>query len=309
MLNVAIFEKYDIEDDVSGLIVSPVNMPTLGDGSVYDKHGEYVFTSFYFALQWTLGGKIKDSELDDLLKVHYLPRTAYALKYAVNNDVKLGNLSSTKLDYVSVDIDVKHEIALADSGCVMFAGAGNDGNEPVNHFEGAPASRESWLGVGAVDFNLDARGYSSWGNDEVYVCGMDGLFDEDDGSLALGTSYASPFVMGVVAGYMLLHEKYVGFLPSKAQTLAWIEKHVIDINIDGFDAKTGYGALLPPDKSEFIYTKYDTTTKYKSLNKVVNGKLTTSPTDKLIDLDIADINAITGFYDKENHVAYYSYVV
>lgn len=298
MYNIPVLEKYTLHAPVDGLNVWSMTMPkpraSAPEGHV--KHGHTVLTNLKFGLLEFL----TPDEILEYIQIQYMNRTIFALKRAKQLGARVLNLSSEFMDYdnlLPLMAEKGHEFEeeLSQS-CLMFAGAGNDGNEPLEHFEALAASREAFIAIGAVNELNFPRSYSSWGSGAVEFA----AFDARGGRH--GTSYSVAYVTGLVAGYEIRHLIDYGFLPSFDQTCKWMLLHAVDVGDIGFDLKTGFGVITPSEPNYFV-TMYDVKTKEKVI--LQTGEIT----EQLIHKDICDVKYITAYYDKENGKAYYSHAV
>lgn len=294
MYNIPVLEKYELHKEVVGLNVWSMKMKP-PNASTPINHVEHGYTVLQYLLM-ALSEFLTREQILEHVQVLYMVRTLFALKYAKRSNARVLNLSSEFMDYDYFHPEKGHlfEEELAKQ-CLMFAGAGNDGNEPLEHYEALAASRDAFIAIGAIDDELNPRSYSSWGSGDIMFSAVDGYFGK------YGTSYASPYITGLVAGYEVKHFIEYGFYPSFDQTCKWMMNHAVDIADIGYDLKTGYGTIIPREPNYFV-TKYDVKTKQKTIIGV-------GETDKLIHKDICDVKYITSHYDKENGVAYYSHAI
>jgi thermitase len=125
----------------------------------------------------------------------------------------------------------------ADTGSVVVAAAGNDGNSTLNY----PAGYPDVVSVGATDRNDDRASFSNANADvEVAAPGVDILSTLNGGGYAAfsGTSMATPHAAGVAA---LIWGANPGF--TAQQVRAKLDDAVDDLGAAGRDDSYGFGRL------------------------------------------------------------------
>lgn len=174
---------------------------------------------------------------DDKLNGSYV--TAALLEVAKRDDIQVVNMS-----FGGESTSSTRETALkkvADSGKIMVAAAGNDGNSTINY----PASSEGVISVGATDSDNNRASFSNF-NRYVDLCAPGARVCTTNGSgyaIGSGTSFSAPIVAAAAA---------VLKCANPALTASQIEEVLIDTAIDlgasGRDNSYGHG-LIQLDKA------------------------------------------------------------
>ncbi len=134
---------------------------------------------------------------------------------------------------------------------VLFVAASGNGHSNDFIF---PASYPGVISVGAVDGDNKRAKFSTYSNNlSVVAPGVDiiSMVGDDSYMLSSGTSFAAPFVTGLIAN-MLTHNKYLKINHIKQI----IEDSAMDINTTGYDIFTGYG-VVDVKKSVDVAKAYD----------------------------------------------------
>ena len=133
----------------------------------------------------------------------------------INSSLGYTTFDDTKTNHTYAQLDGNTTIAAraadwaASIGIVCVISAGNDGND-VWKYISTPADADSVLTVGAVDANWQYAKLSSLGNPDdkrikpdVVAVGQSAAIISPNGSAttANGTSFSSPIICGLVAGY------------------------------------------------------------------------------------------------------------
>ncbi|GAB7389213.1 hypothetical protein BSNK01_30510 [Bacillaceae bacterium] len=121
-------------------------------------------------------------------------------------------------------------------GVVVVAAAGNDGSR-VNY----PAAFPTVIAVGAVDGKDKPLPYSNSGPEVDVVAPGEAIWTTELGGgygTDAGTSLAAPQAAGLVG---LILAKYPEMKP--AQVRQWLKATAVDLEVPGWDAKTGYGRI------------------------------------------------------------------
>ena len=174
---------------------------------------------------------------------------AEAIDYATDVGAHVINLSLCLVDAnekcadLSEDPDPYIEEALknaAASGLIAVAASGNDGEDYV----GYPASSTYTIAVGAVD-NTGARAeFSNYGTALDFVApGVDvaTTYPGDAYYGGDGTSFATPYVAGILTLYVGQYATLLGNTPDLNQALGCLEANT---NQDSWNEETGYGIPL-----------------------------------------------------------------
>ena len=243
MYEIVVMEKYQLSQDPPSILnvkSQSMEVPKPGTPKGNITHSDYVLKYLLKGLRKVL----TDEEIKEHITVFCMRRTAYAIKYCIRKDIRTVNLSSEFLEYdvnpyamAGQDDTYELEKELAKT-CLMFAGAGNDGDE-TDHQEAMAASRDAWIGVGALDSNLVPRPFSSWGGGHVEFSGIDGTIDNKK-----GTSYATPYMTGIAAGIQVKCNILTGVYPDRGTTYKWLVELATDVGEPGVDLKTGHGVIV-----------------------------------------------------------------
>lgn len=156
------------------------------------------------------------------------------IEYAVSNGAKVINMSiggrtaSTALK-LAVDSAVS-------SGLTVVAAAGNEGSTSLSF----PAAYDNVIGVGAVDFNNNKTSYSNTGQGITIMAGGSARVATTTTYIgtASGTSFASPYVAGLVA---LMYSSNANVTPN--MVFDAIAKGAVDLGSSGYDTTFGYGMV------------------------------------------------------------------
>lgn len=133
----------------------------------------------------------------------------------------------------------------ADKGVIHFAAAGNAGYQPDRNTMNWPARYDALcIAVGALQEGEEPAPYSSAGEElDVTAPGSRLIGAYKDGGYAYlyGTSMATPHVAALGA---LILDRYDGAITTVQQMELYIEKHAKDLLEEGWDARTGHGAVV-----------------------------------------------------------------
>ena len=160
-----------------------------------DVQGEYRVEEF----NWTFAAEYADSLGVDVINT--------SLGYSTFLDSNM-NYTYDDLDGQTAFITRASAIA-AKKGIVLVNSAGNEGGNSWRYVS-APADAENILSVGAVNARFEKASFSSIGptadgrlKPEISALGTDVVVVDESGgiSYARGTSFASPLVAGLVAGF------------------------------------------------------------------------------------------------------------
>ena len=144
-----------------------------------------------------------------------------------------------------------------------FVAAGNEAGESYNH----TMEVEEVTGVAAYSINADGEavsaGYSSI-SDAVDFAGPSSIYlnieaktpDDVEGVAKRGTSFSTPWLCGMAVLVDDFFLDKTGKPLSREAMLRFFRDHCTDLNGEGFDPKTGYGAVRLPDPAEIDIAKY-----------------------------------------------------
>ena len=122
-------------------------------------------------------------------------------------------------------------------GCILVAAAGNDNSSEPFY----PAAYEEVIAVSAIDQNDEKAGFSNFGN-YIDFCapGVNILTTWKDGSYAYGsgTSFAAPFVAGVIALILSKHPEL-----SAEDVIETLRLQAEDLGEEGWDQYYGWGLI------------------------------------------------------------------
>jgi hypothetical protein len=132
-----------------------------------------------------------------------------------------------------------------DNGTTFFCAAGNNGDDGML----GEAKSDKHLAIGALEPNekLKWASYSSIGKELDYV---------SIGFYGFGTSYTTPTfcaMCGLVQDFFI---DKVGRALHRGELINFINDHLIDIDDEGFDIKTGHGLFILPDPLDIDIEKY-----------------------------------------------------
>ncbi|MCW2925111.1 MAG: putative in [Thermoleophilia bacterium] len=168
----------------------------------------------------------------------YVSAEVRAIRWAVANGAGVINLSVG-----SQSPSTAEHAAIADAlraGVVVVAAAGNDGDQGVGAID-YPAAYPEVIAVGAIDRDDDVPGFSSHGATLALAApGVDVDVARSGGAWRTwsGTSFAAPAVAGAAS---ILGGMRPDWTP--AQVRAALVETARDIDVDGWDERSGSGAL------------------------------------------------------------------
>jgi subtilisin family serine protease len=168
-----------------------------------------------------------------------------AMHRAIDDQVDIINLSVT----MGGKHPAIHDVILRayKQGIPIIAAAGNGGE--FEHSDVAvPASYPETIAVGAIDADLKRTYFSQEGGNLDFVApGFDirSTFPGSEYRRAHGTSFATPWVAGVVALMIAKHRKYGGRTPinNVEDIRQHLSKTSIDLGDAGKDTKYGFGII------------------------------------------------------------------
>lgn len=132
-----------------------------------------------------------------------------------------------------------------DNGTTFFAAAGNKGEDGMQ----GESKSEKYLAIGALEpkKSLKKASYSSIGEELDYV---------SIGFYGIGTSYTTPTfcaMCGLVQDFFI---DKTGRALVRNELINFINDHLIDVEDEGVDIKTGNGLFILPNPSEIDIAKY-----------------------------------------------------
>lgn len=163
-----------------------------------------------------------------------------ALVAGIDKAVELGcdiinmSISASSPDALNTDTNRTLRTAVSDAysgGILMVSAVGNYGNSNVYY----PAGFDNVIGVGAVDSTLTIASYSCFSS-ATYVCAPGTNVVQENGTLARGTSFATPCVAGAAA---LLLQKTPDSTP--ADIMEVIKTDAAELGETGWDKYYGWG--------------------------------------------------------------------
>lgn len=171
--------------------------------------------------------------------------TSKCIEYILENKVHLFTTSS-----ISGTLSKAKEKAMQDcidNGTTFFCGAGNKGENGML----GEAKSEKHISIGALNPNTKLKWatYSSIGKELDYV---------SIGFYGKGTSYTTPTfcaMCGLVQDFFI-HK--TGRALVRSELIDFINDHLIDVEEEGFDIKTGHGLFVLPDPNTINICKYVT---------------------------------------------------
>ncbi len=132
-----------------------------------------------------------------------------------------------------------------DNGTTFFCAAGNKGDDGML----GEAKSDKYISIGALQPNTSLKwaSYSSIGKELDYV---------SIGFYGIGTSYTTPTfcaMCGLVQDFFI-HK--TGRALVRSELIDFINDHLIDVEEEGFDTKTGHGLFVLPDPNTINISKY-----------------------------------------------------
>lgn len=169
--------------------------------------------------------------------------TSKCIDYILENNVHLFTSSS-----LGTTISKAKEKAMQDcidNGTTFFAAAGNKDYDGMLD----EAKSEKYISIGALapDKKLKWANYSSIGEELDYV---------SIGFYGIGTSFTTPTfcaMCGLVQDFFI---DKTGRALVRSELIDFINDHLIDVEEEGFDIKTGNGLFILPNPSEIDIGKY-----------------------------------------------------
>lgn len=167
-----------------------------------------------------------ESFLSDILR---------AIDYAIEKRVDVINLSMGSSEYSDIE---NEEIQKAiNSGVVVVAAAGNDGNSTYEY----PASYDNVISVGATDKNNEKTIFSNY-NNKISLCapGENILTTNIQGgySYCRGTSFSAPIVSAMAA---IVKSVRPDLKPQSIKDI--LQNNALDLGASGRDDYFGYGKV------------------------------------------------------------------
>ena len=162
---------------------------------------------------------------------------ANGIKFAREHGAQVINLSlgsSTKSVLIEREV-----IKCINQGVIVVAASGNQGAAGVLH----PGNMDEIISVGAVNKRKKVSDFSSIGPEVDIVGPGESILVanlQNGYSLNSGTSFASPFVAGIIALMISMRKGY-----TQEEVKKQLEAFAIDINEPGFDINSGHGLINP----------------------------------------------------------------
>ncbi len=203
-------------------------------------------------------------------RIHLMPPTISSIKYCIDNDIKIVNMS-----LAGSRMPENREKELAEHA-FLITSAGNSGSDG----ETTAARREHWMAVGAVDRNYRLHNYSSWGLGHVKAVAQP--------ELGNGTSFAAPVVAALLGQWYAWYYEATGVYPNVKQTNNFIRINCHDILADGKDLQTGWGLFRLPwmyEASKVVLTNDSTAAKKYTYTQEMNRSTQTK--EESITLNVA----------------------
>ena len=146
-----------------------------------------------------------------------------------------------------------------EAGCIFFGACGNDGNKGVN----AEISYEGYWAIGGVKPTYNSEldkyewdklkkvSYSSVGEELDYVTIAEILGVN-------GTSFCSPVFAAMCGLVQQFFIEKIGRRLTREEMAKFIGDNLIDVDVEGFDIRTGHGLFILPEPSTIDIRKYVT---------------------------------------------------
>lgn len=132
-----------------------------------------------------------------------------------------------------------------DNGTTFFCAAGNKGDDGML----GEAKSDKHIAIGALQANTKLKwaSYSSIGKELDYV---------SIGFYGFGTSFTTPTVCAMCGLVQDFFIDKTGRALVRSELIEFINDHLIDVEEEGFDVKTGNGLFILPNPSEIDIAKY-----------------------------------------------------
>lgn len=156
------------------------------------------------------------------------------IEYATDHGADVINMSiGGRADSEALKLAVDYAV---NRGTTIVAAAGNEGTTTVSF----PAAYSNVVGVGAVDTSGRRMSFSNTGSGLTVVAGGSAMVatGTDYISSATGTSFAAPYVSGLVA---LLYSADSSMSPDKVVDI--LGQTSVDLGSSGYDTTYGYGLV------------------------------------------------------------------
>ena len=144
-----------------------------------------------------------------------------------------------------------------ETGCIFFAAAGNDGNKGLK----PESCYEGYISIGGVKplYNVTAEkyewdkiskvNYSSVGKELDYVCIAEIMS-------VPGTSFCAPIFASMCGLVQQFFIERIGRSLKRTELEMFIKDNLIDVDIEGFDYRTGHGLFILPEPTTIDVKKY-----------------------------------------------------
>lgn len=186
-----------------------------------------------YASAWTV------KQIAPRAEIYVLPPTFEAFAWCYNNDVDVVSMSLSRSIAGPIIESKLNEKAF------LVCAAGNSG-EDLDHYESEASQTGFYCPVGATQYNNGnpiIKTYSSYGLGKVKTCGID-EFEAPYYGTFNGTSACAPQISAIVALFIEWFKLKYKTKPSVKLINKYIRKASKDINVPGFDLKTGFGVLI-----------------------------------------------------------------
>lgn len=177
--------------------------------------------------------------------INFYPQNNEGIKRAIADGCHIISFSGGN---VAADDTLEQQLA---KNTLLVCGVGNDGSLG----EGITARNSWWNAVGAYHYSssgaVEFANYSSYKYGRIKTCGFSAIQYKENSNYILGTSYATPFVVGLLAQYMQAYYTRLGFMPSIAELNDFIVENSKPIINEPL--KEGYGLLVLPNLSTYNF--------------------------------------------------------
>lgn len=219
---------------------------------------------------------------DGLIKL--LKDITIGLKYLISKDVDIISMSlgiaivtatNKSLSYIESFYNVIKEAY--DKNIILVASSGNSYDQECTITTEIPARFSECISVGATNENMNRVKYSSTGKVDIMIQGDNLYHYRQDGILEIkgegGTSSATPQIAAIIA---LLKQQNMNL--NQSDILNIFKKYSTDLEVVGFDNKTGYGYVraieIPSDYKlvELSQDKEKTNSTFSYIRQYISEK-------------------------------------
>ena len=148
--------------------------------------------------------------------------------------------------------NVQAAIDLAKKGTFLCCAVGNEASSSCTVL----SKYAHWTSIGACNLSsgkITRMNYSSITNDIDF---MSFTNLKTNKGIFTGTSCAAPCFAGMLALVQEFFKEKIGRKLTHEELIEFIKEHTQDLDIEGFDEKTGFGIFILPDPDEIDITKY-----------------------------------------------------